>query len=191
MPRNAASTLLLLLLPSASAFVAGTSHALMHLRGQPHLLNAATMRVLPDDVQEANSWDKGTYKEEDVEENYEALIELYGSVELANAAVKQVRGVVLCPLYASPTLLSDSKSALVEVVGEEEAAVIMKKNPSVLTVGPELANADPDEIRRLANLREFLDQIPPSVLLGVTLGVSAIIGLRILLIQTGNLPYVQ
>ena len=143
------------------------------------------MRALPADVEEAISWEKGTYQDGDVEDNFEALVEVYGSEALAGAATKQVRGTVICPIYASPDLLRESKSALIEVLGEEEAAVIMRKNPAVLTCGDDLLKADPDEIKRLANIREVLDQIPPQVLLGVSVGIPAIIFARIALIKAG------
>ena len=94
---------------------------------------------------------------------------------------------MICPIYASPTLLRESAAALVEVLGEDEAAVIMKKNPAVLTCGNDLLKADPDEIRRLAAIREVLDQIPPEVLLAVSIGVTAIIFGRIALIKAGIL----
>ena len=146
------------------------------------------MAALPADVEEAISWDKGTYKDSDVEENFEALVEVYGSEALAGAATKQVRGTVICPIYASPELIRESKSALVEVLGEEEAAVIMRKNPAVLTCGDGLLKADPDEIKRLANAREVLDQIPPQALLAVSVGIPAIIFARIALIKIGAVP---
>ena len=46
-----------------------------------------------------------------------------------------MRGSVLCPIYADPNLILESKYALVDVLGEDEAAVIMSKNPAVLTCG--------------------------------------------------------
>jgi hypothetical protein len=55
----------------------------------------------------------------------------------------------------------------------------------VLTCGNDLLAADPGEIRRLAKVREVLDQIPPSVLLGSVLGFSALIFGRIILIKLG------
>ena len=143
------------------------------------------MRALPEDVEASLSWAKGTYDPKDVEALYEGLIDVYGSEDRAGAAVRQVRGTILCPLYASPTLLKESATALESLLGAEETEVILKKNPSILTCGNDLYSADPDEIRRLANLREKLDQIPPSVLLGVTLGLSAIIFGRIILIKLG------
>ena len=173
---------LLLVLPSASSFQAA-SGALLRPRSRPAV--SVALRALPDDVEAALSWEKGTYDPKDVEDLYEALVEVYGAEDKANTAAKQVRGSVLCPIYANPALLRDSKVALESVLGEEEAKVILKKNPAILTCGNDLYNADPDEIRRLASLREVLDQIPPSVLLGTVLGISAIIGGRILLIKLG------
>jgi hypothetical protein len=141
--------------------------------------------ALPAEVEAATSWDKGTYQDKDVEDNFEALCEVYGSESLATTAAVQVRGAVICPLYASPTLIRESKAALVEVIGADEASVILTQNPSVLTCGNDLLAADPGEIRRLAKVREVLDQIPPSVLLGSVLGFSALIFGRIILIKLG------
>ena len=36
---------------------------------------------------------------------------------------------MLCPIYANPSLIADSKAALVSVLGEEGAADVMLKNP--------------------------------------------------------------
>ena len=105
--------------------------------------------------------------------------------EAAAAAAQQVRGTILCPLYSSPKVLRDSYEALVSNIGEEEAAEILRKNPAVLTCGEGLRDADPDEIRRLASAREVLDKIPPEVLLGVTLLVSAVVVGKIALIKLG------
>ena len=143
------------------------------------------LRALPAEVQAANSWDPGTYQEVDVEANWEALCEAYGSEERASAAAQQVRGSVLCPIYSTPNLIRDSKDALVTVLGTDEAAVIMKKNPAVLTCGGDLLTADPDDIRRFANLRETLDKIPPQALLALVLGISAFILGKIALIRLG------
>ena len=48
------------------------------------------------------------------------------------AAVEQ-NSQILCPLYASPVLLTQSKAALVRMMGDDEALDVMLKNPMVLT----------------------------------------------------------
>lgn len=75
----------------------------------------------------------------------------------------QVRGQIVCPIFATPALVAASRAALVERMGEEEAKMIMGKHPCVLTCGDGLLTADPDEIRRFAELRRVLDAIPPQV----------------------------
>jgi len=75
----------------------------------------------------------------------------------------QVRGQIVCPIFATPALVAASRAALVERMGEEEAKTIMGKHPCVLTCGDGLLTADPDEIRRFAELRRVLDAIPPQV----------------------------
>ena len=149
--------------------------------------NAITisLRSLPPDVQTTVPWAEGTYLQSDVEELWDVLCEVYGSDELAATAAKQVRCSVLCPLYASPAQIRESKVALIEMLGIAEAATIMCKHPAVLTCGSDLRFADPDEIRRLAALRQVLDRIPPEALLASVLGVSAFIGGKIALIQLG------
>jgi hypothetical protein len=74
----------------------------------------------------------------------------------SRAAVAQ-NNQVLCPLYASPALLSASKAALVELMGKEEALDIMKTSPMILTCGSDLRDLKPSDIRSTANTRRFLD----------------------------------
>ena len=98
-----------------------------------------------------------SYKPGEIAALWSALKSCYGNEALARQAVEQ-NNQVLCPLYASPALLSQSKNALVAILGKEEALEIMQKNPAVLTCGaPGLKASDPDEIRKAANARKFLD----------------------------------
>ena len=174
---------LLALLPTAAlAFTA----APLSLPRRAHVQPAAISLALPPDVAASNPWEKGTYDEKEVEELWETLREVYENDSKASAAAIQVRGTILCPLYSTPNRIRESKAALVDVLGEAEAAVVMSKNPAVLTCGDEIRYADPAEIMRLANLREVLDKIPPSVLLGVTLGISGFIAIKIALVQYDN-----
>jgi hypothetical protein len=129
---------------------------------------------------------EGTYDQGEIEALWDTMVECYGgSEERAAAACKQVRGSVICPLYASPDLLKTSLAALVDVIGEEEADEILTKNPAVLTCGEGLRTADPGEIRRLANLRQVLDGIPPSALLGTIVLFAGVIITKIVLIKLG------
>lgn len=130
-------------------------------------------------------WDAGTYMDSEVEELWDVLCEAYGSDDLASAAAQQVRCSVLCPLYSTPAQIRDSKEALIEVMGADEAVTIMAKHPAILTCGSDVLYADPDEIRRLASLRSVLDRIPPAVLLGSVLAITAAVGGKIALIQLG------
>lgn len=145
------------------------------------------MATVPSEVASCVKWDyeNSPYDPNDVEGLWDALVELYGSEELAITAAKQVRGDVICPLFASPDLLRESYEALVDNLGETEAREIMAKHPSILTCGPGVRNAEPDEIRRLAAFRQVADQIPPQALLGGVLGISAIIFGKIALIKMG------
>ena len=83
-----------------------------------------SLRELPAEVDAALSWEPGTYDPKDVEDLWEGLIGVYESEDAAASAAKQVRGSILCPLYASPTLLQESKAALVEVLGEDAGAAL-------------------------------------------------------------------
>ncbi len=120
----------------------------------------AVMR-LPSPVEEALPWAESTYAAFEVEALWQAVLEAYGSEEAAAAAVRQVRGQIVCPIFATPQLVRASREALAANLGEDEALVIMAKNPCVLTCGDGLRTADPAEIRRFAELRRVLDAIPP------------------------------
>eukprot|EP00900_Chrysochromulina_parva_P001228 jgi/Chrpa1/11105/Chrysochromulina_OHIO_Genome00020691-RA len=162
--------------------------------GQPHQsaatrprrrLGLATMR-LPVAISEALPWDESAYAAVEVEALWEAVLKAYGSEDAAAKAVRQVRGQIVCPIFATPALVAASRAALVERMGEEEAKTIMGKHPCVLTCGDGLLTADPDEIRRFAELRRVLDAIPPQALLGTVAAIGAAVLGKIILIKTGN-----
>jgi len=138
---------------------------------------------VPSDVLAACMWDQGTYKDDEVEENWNVLVELYGSQAQASKAVQQVRGTVICPLYTSPALLRESHAALVDTMGDESSE-IMAKHPAILTCGDGIRTADPGEVRRLASVREVMDSIPPSAIIGA---IVAIVG--ILIFKIGQIKY--
>jgi len=147
--------------------------------------SGAAVMKLPSSVEDALPWDEGTYANVEVEALWEAVVEAYGSEDAASTAVRQVRGQIVCPIFAAPDLVRESRAALAANLGEEEALVIMAKNPCILTCGDGLREADAGEIRRFAELRRVLDAIPPQVLLGTTVGLAAIIFGKIILIKLG------
>ena len=98
------------------------------------------------------------YKPAEIAALWTAVKKCYGSEAAARAAISQ-NNQILCPLYASPSLLTSSQAALVALLGKEEALEIMAKNPAVLTCGAGyLEQSDPSEIRSAANTRQFLDR---------------------------------
>ena len=147
--------------------------------------SGAAVMKLPSSVEDALPWDEGTYANVEVEALWEAVVEAYGSEDAASTAVRQVRGQIVCPIFAAPDLVRESRAALAANLGEDEALVIMAKNPCILTCGDGLREADAGEIRRFAELRRVLDAIPPQVLLGTTVGLAAIIFGKIILIKLG------
>jgi hypothetical protein len=91
-----------------------------------------------------------------------ACITAYGSEELALRAVTQ-NPTILNPLYTDPpSVIANSKRALVQVLGgEDEAIEVMLKNPAVLQCGSALTRQQADEIRSFATVRQLLDSAPP------------------------------
>ena len=70
----------------------------------------------------------------------------YGSEASALQAVQQ-NPTILNPAYTSPPgVVSRSKAALVEVLGESGALEVMLKNPAVLQCGPSLESLGAIEI---------------------------------------------
>ena len=92
--------------------------------------------LLPDEVQDIvdNRFYK-KYPAEDLDALWAVLKEAYVTEADALRAVTQ-NPTVLNPLYTNPPeLVTRSKEALVEVMGEEEALEVMLKNPAVLQCG--------------------------------------------------------
>jgi hypothetical protein len=120
------------------------------------------------------------YKPGEIRALWNALKKVYGSDEAARQAVSK-NNQVLCPLYCSPSLLNESKAALVQNVGKDEALRIMKQSPMILTCGSELATLKADDIRSTARTREFVDSLfGPS-------GLVVVVTILVLLKLVGNL----
>ena len=90
----------------------------------------------------------------------------YGSEASALQAVQQ-NPTILNPAYTSPPgVVSRSKAALVEVLGEAGALEVMLKNPAVLQCGSALAGAQASEIKGFATLRFVGNRCAQTCLLG-------------------------
>jgi len=170
------------------AMLLGTARALLVSPSPRPVLAASWPRqrltmAVPSDLK--FPWQSGTYSDEQVEELWDTVASLYESESAAADAARQCKYVILCPLYASPQLLRASHTALIQNIGEEDAAEILVKNPAVLTCGEGLRNADRAEIFRLANLRQVLDRIPPQAIWATILVLVVGIGGKILAIQLG------
>ena len=133
------------------------------------------MAAVPAAVASACMWDAGTYDEAEVEANWDEIVKIYGSEELAAKAVTQVRGIVMCPLYSNPIRLRESYTALVDLMGDESKE-ILDMHPAILTCGDEVRNADKDEVRRLAKAREVADKLSPELIIG---GIATIVAIGI------------
>ena len=82
-----------------------------------------------------------------------------GSDEAARQAVSQ-NSQVICPVYATPELLTQTNDALVKLVGKKEALQILIMNPMVLTCGAVgLATQKPADIRSAAQARQVVDRL--------------------------------
>jgi len=114
---------------------------------------------------------------------WSTCVAAYGSEELALRAVTQ-NPTILNPKYTNPpTVISNSKKALIDVLGSEAAAIeVMLKNPAVLQCGAALSKQEAEEIRSFANARLLLDSSPPwapkATIVLVLVAVSANIILR-------------
>lgn len=111
----------------------------------------------------------------EVDALFAALVQAYGSEELALAAGRQ-NPQIINPTYTSPPgLVGRSKAALVEAMGSEAAAIeVMRLNPAVLQCGKSLRGRGAEEIKTFANVRAFADGVPPAVSQGLTAAVIAL-----------------
>mgnify|MGYP007078124269 CR=1 FL=1 len=92
-----------------------------------------------------------------------ALIACYGTSELALQAARQNPSILKPAYYSSATVIADSRSALIEVMGDEAAALhVMVKNPAILQCGSRLRAQTSDQIASTASLRQIVDRVPRS-----------------------------
>ena len=149
------------------------------------------MAAVPKAVEEKCMWDAGTYDQAEVEANWDEMVRIYGSEDLAAQAVSQVRGTVICPLYSNPDRLRESYEGLVALMGDAESKEILEMHPAILTCGDEVRNADPDEVRRLAKGRQFADKyITPELLYGSIGAFFLFVGFRVVMIKFFGAPMV-
>lgn len=175
------------LVPAAQRPFAPTPLVHATLRTSAVLLQESS--GVPADVTAACMWDPGTYSDAEIEANWNEMVGIYGSEELAKKAVLQVRGTVICPLYTNAAGLRTSYDALVSLMGDESKE-ILEMHPAILTCGDELRNADKDEVRRLAKVRSIADSIPPEAILGSIALIAGILGYRIVMIKFFGAPMV-
>jgi len=120
---------------------------------------------------------RAAYPQKDLDALWRVIKAAYGSEQAAMQAVKQ-NPTILNPAYTNPPgVVSRSKAALVEVLGEEGALKVMLKNPAVLQCGESLRVQPAGQIRSFASFRSALDSLPavaPVTLLG-TLGLLLLV----------------
>ena len=100
------------------------------------------------------------YPTKELELLWAALLQCYGSEESALAAVR-TNPQMLNPSYSFCNTILESKSALVGLMGEEEALEVMRLNPAVLTCGPSLEMLGAGEVKAFAALRSAGTAIVP------------------------------
>ena len=99
---------------------------------------AEIARQLAPDPNDPRSKAEGGWTVNDVNQMWAAWEAVYGSPERAEAAAK--RNVkVLLPFLNTPATIRGAYAVLVDMLGKEEAAEIIEKNPGVLS-------CDPDEL---------------------------------------------
>ena len=119
---------------------------------------------LAPDPNDPRSKAEGGWTVNDVNQMWAAWETVYGSRERAEAAAK--RNVkVLLPFLNTPETIRGAYAVLVEMLGKEEAAEIIEKNPGVLSCAPaDLAKTEPGSIRSAANFVDFVASVPLGVL---------------------------
>lgn len=123
---------------------------------------ASPKKLTPKMIEVTETKFKKTYDKKSLELLWGALLQIYGSVELAEKAVL-ANPQVLNPSYSFCNTMIVSKNVLVDMMGTEEALEVMLKNPAVLQCGPALDTLGPDEIKGFANLRSTFNNIPENV----------------------------
>ena len=172
---------------AVAAFMPSPAHRPSLAAGGGRGATAPCMR-LPASVQDVV--DKRFQKEyppKELDALWSVLKKAYGTEADALRAVTQ-NPTILNPLYTNPPeIVTRSKEALVEVMGEEEALEVMLKNPAILQCGSLLAKQPAGQIKSFANVRQAADSLPdeaPIYFLGTALALFAfaVIG------KNGGLP---
>lgn len=109
--------LVVALLAGADAF---SSLPQLSVRTVHARLPVATMLLGSGDVPSVPFAD--SYKPAEIAALWKALKQCYGDEEAARRAVEQ-NNQVLCPVYATPQLLTQTNAALVKLVGKEEVSL--------------------------------------------------------------------
>ena len=92
-------------------------------------------KQLAPDPNDPRSKAEGGWTVSDVNQMWAAFETVYGSRERAEVAAK--RNVkVLLPFLNTPETIRGAYDVLVEMLGKEEAAQIIEKNPGVLSCAP-------------------------------------------------------
>uniref|UniRef100_A0A7S4ERJ3 Uncharacterized protein n=1 Tax=Chrysotila carterae TaxID=13221 RepID=A0A7S4ERJ3_CHRCT len=174
-PHAAASLLLLMLSSCVHAFFTPyPAYPPPAYARNTQALRRVRASALPAEVQAAVKPFVSKYSQKEVVALWKAFRTCYASDDAAVKAAKQ-NPSVLCPLYATPELIRSTYKVLLKRLGSEDAASVLRQNPAVLTCGRMLEDADPDEIKRAAMLRQVLDRISPEAL-------SAVLGVLIIAI---------
>lgn len=119
-------------------------------------------RALPAEVSALTARFKKEYEPAQLSALWSALVEAYGSEELAARACES-NPQIINPSYTDPpALVLTSKRALLEMMDEEEALDVMAKNPSVLQCGTSLTAAGADGIKSFANARSAGNALLPT-----------------------------
>mmetsp|Transcript_5206 Transcript_5206/g.15925 ORF Transcript_5206/g.15925 Transcript_5206/m.15925 type:complete len:169 (+) Transcript_5206:43-549(+) len=139
---------------------------------------AAVRCRLPESVAEAIGKWSANFEASEVEALWKALRKCYPSEEAALQAVRQNANVI-CPLFATPTLIQQTYRVLIDELGKEDAIKVLQMNPSVLTCGDQLRGVGADEIMRAARVRRSLDAIPSEAFGGCLALVVAAIAYRL------------
>ena len=117
---------------------------------------------LPLELEEITQTFKKEYPRKELEILWAALLNCYGSKELALEAAR-TNPQIANPSYSFCNTMLESKRILLGVMSESQALEVMRKNPAVLQCGPTLEALGRAEIEAFAAARGFGSQLPESI----------------------------